>query len=600
MGHVFDWGHELYEEYLPGMRPGRPLPARLPVPAARWRRMALATMHVAGAHGLWFSGFVALPFDVLRFPSPSHAWRTPAAFAAEYRRTGLRWDLDVEARAARLALARGWASVIRPAERAPTRRLSLVDPGYRRAALAEIRRIVPPYRRVSYVAAATGSDEPLLLPPAGPGRRTPFGRSLQRALARALPRAAASRPEGLRVLAWSRLGERRFLALKRAEATLIHRLDPPVRVIPNDFAFVDGFEPWDYSRFGAVADEVEADPYVTYLEREEPGRGRENPGFAAKLLSDLTGRPVRIIVQAFPYAGRRVTSRQVARWAAQALGAGGSDLSFYSEGDPRVSDPALYREILGLAARLRGSVLPPAPEDRSTLLLYATASEGQGQPGRAGPVRYLTRADALYTTYAALGPLGHAAFVFDSDRRVEADPARLRGVRTIWLPRADVLGPALVRELIGWVRGGGALIVTDPGAFGRSPEGMPLRRLAAPLLAPLRRAPAAPALALSGGALAPGRPGRPLRLPIPGRARLAFARVPAGARVVARLRGRPAALLRRVGAGWVLQLADDPMRPATLLRPAPLVAFVTAVQRWRRGSFSERSWDYAIPPRPSR
>src|SRR5207248_11458614 len=116
-------------------------------PPPRWFRIIDGILRTAGRNGLWFSGFGALPFDVPLNPKEPKQWRNPANFMRQYRRTGLSWDVNLEARAAKVALARKMAVVSNPSADAPTRRLSLIDPGYRKAALREIRRLVPFYRR---------------------------------------------------------------------------------------------------------------------------------------------------------------------------------------------------------------------------------------------------------------------------------------------------------------------------------------------------------------------------------------------------------------------------------------------------------------------
>ena len=117
-----------------------------------------------------------------------------------------------------------------------TRRLSLLDPAYRREALREIRRIVPRLRGLPYVNLYTGSDEPIAVLPRGrTARSSPFGRRLARDFRRgdglraAGPgRAAHERAgrEALRWLAWSRFSGDRFFAMKAEQARLIRRLDP--------------------------------------------------------------------------------------------------------------------------------------------------------------------------------------------------------------------------------------------------------------------------------------------------------------------------------------------------------------------------------------
>ena len=611
-GTVSTWGHELNQNELPRWNP-----ATAPVFAPRrWYPIVDGILRESGANGLWFSGPSALPFPPLPLsPKEPVGWRTPSRFAAQFRRTGLRWDVAVEIWAARKALQRRSVTISDPTAEltAYTRRLSLLDPVYRREALREIRRIVPRLRNLPYVNLYTGSDEPIALIPRGSkARSSAFGRRLARDFRRAtgfaLPDPAArpstSAQEGLRWLAWSRFSSDRFFAMKAEQARLIRRLDPDALVSPNDYGFIDGFMPWDYTRLAGFADVVEADPYVSYPERDRAGRGRYNPGFGAKLLSDLSGRRTRIVVQGFDYSRYQPVPGDLWTWTAQALRAGATDISFFASDNPRFTNRRLYRAMLDVARSLRGTRLPAPPTDPEQLVLYATASEGQAQPNRVGNVRYRTDGDAIYTTYSLLGELAGGAFSFDADTRLSAQPARLAAARTLWLPRADTLDAPFADQLAAWVRAGGTLVVTDPEAFTRSATGAPLTAVRDALIgAPLGPPRPGRMLQVEQGALAPGLPDDLLSVPIDADRAQAFAAVPAGSTVVARfIDGAPAAILRPVGAGRVLAFAADPMVPSVLDEPLDLARLVGAIHRWAGGTVDHPAWRYRIPgdPQPTR
>jgi Beta-galactosidase len=610
-GTVSTWAHELNQNELPRWNP-KTAPV---IPPRRWYRIVDGILSESGQNGLWFSGPSALPFPPLPLgPKEPVGWRTPSRFAAQFRRTGLRWDVAVEVWAARRALQRKTATVSDPTAdpTAYTRRLSLLDPGYRREALREIRRIVPGLAGKPYVSVYTGSDEPITLIPRGKARSTPFGRRLARDFRRAtgfaLPDPAArpsrSPREGLRWLAWSRFSGDRFFRMKEEQARLIRRLDPSAVVSPNDYGFIDGFIPWDYTRLAGFADVVEADPYVSFPERDRAGRGRYNPGFGAKLMSDLTGKRVRIIVQAFDYSRYQPVPGDLWTWTAQALRAGATDISFFASDNPRFTNRRLYQAMLDVARSVRGTRLPAPPSDPQQLVLFSTASEGQAQPDRAGNVRYRTDGDAIYTTYSLLGELSGGAFSFDADTRLAAEPARLAAARTLWLPRADTLEAPFAEQLAAWVRGGGTLVVTDPDAFTRTPSGAPLAAVRDALIgAPLGPPRPGRILEVDANALGAGLPDDLLSVPIDAPQARAFGAVPAGATVVARfIDGAPAALLRQVGAGRVLAFAADPMTPSVLDEPLDLTRFVAAIHRWAGGAVDQPAWRYRIPgdPQPAR
>lgn len=604
-GRVSDWSHELNQEDLPQWRERTAPPYR---PAA-WAKIIDGILTTAGDNGLDFSGVSALPFPPLPLsPKETPGWRTPSRFMAQYRRSGLSWDVAVEVWAARNALNKKRAVVSDPGTKAWARRLSLLDPAYRIEALREIRRIVPTVRSKPYVNYYTGSDEPFVVLPHGKARRTPFGRKLaadfRRATGFTLPdpnaRRSSRTTERLRWLAWSRYSGQRFFAIKAEQAALIRTLDPDAVVDPNDYGFIDGFIPWDYTRLSDFADVVEADPYVSYPERDRVGRGRYNPGFGAKLMSDLTGKRTRIVVQAFNYSRYTPTAGDLWTWSAQALRAGATDISFFASDNPRFSRPKFYDTMLQIAKSLRGTRLPAPPTDPSQLVLYSTASEGQAQPDRLGDVRYRTSGDAIYTTYSLLGELEGGRFSFDADTRLVSDPARLAAAKTLWMPRGDTLDPVFAQRVADWVRAGGTLIVTDPAAFTRTPTGTSLAGVRDVLIgAPLGPPRSGTVLEVQPGALGAGTPDDLLTLPIDSAGPRAFASVPTGASVVARfIDGAPAAILRPVGAGRVLAFSADLMAPSVLDGPLDLARFVGDIQRWAGGTLADPAWNYRIPGDP--
>ncbi|MEQ8834223.1 MAG: hypothetical protein RIB67_07230 [Miltoncostaeaceae bacterium] len=608
-GTVVTWSHELNQNEFPAWDP-----ERAPViPPRRWYRVIDGTLKRSGEAGLWFGGVSALPFPPLPLhPREPFRWRTPRRLAAAHRATGLRWDVAVEVWAARRALSSGRAVVSDPRVEAHTRRLSLLDPAYRAEALREIRRIVPRLRNAPYVNFYTGSDEPVTILPIGRARVTPFGRALARdfrrrtglALPNPLARNSRAVSEQLRWLAWSRYSGARFFRMKAEQAAVIRRLDPDAVISPNDYGFIDGFIPWDYSVLERFADVVEADPYVSFAERDRRGRGRYNPGFAAKFLGDLTGKRVRIITQAFEYSGYEPEVGDLWTWSAQALRAGATDLSLFASDNPRFTRPDFYAGMLSIARAMRGARLPDPPVDGAQVVLYATASEGQAQPHRPGGQRYRTPGDELYTTHSLLGELGHGAFRFAPDTRIARSPDGLAGVRTLWLPRAETLDRVVADRILAWVRSGGTLVLTDPEAFTRTPGGASLADVRSALVgAPIAGARAGTVMEVAPGALGAGSPDDVLTLPVDGPRPRAFGAVPEGAGVVARyIDGSPGALLRTVGAGRVLAFSGDLMAPSALEDPADLVRFVRDVHRWAGGTLDHPAWTWRLPgdPQPER
>lgn len=601
MGGVSSWAHELNQDELPRYRPGR-----LVYPPARWNAMMRALITTSGRNGLGFSGPSALPFPPLPLaPNEPVSWRNPRLFGAVYAQTGLRWDVAYEVWAARKALAAG-ATVVDPSVSpfAYTQRLSLLDPTYAATSLAEIRRIAPSLRGRPFLGYFQGSDEPMIRLPRGRvARESAYARRMSAGVARfgqrppsATAPATRSPAEGLRWLAYNRWASQEFFALKRRQAGLIRRLVPGARIAPNDYGFIRGFVPWDYSQLG-FADLVEADPYVSYAENLRPGRGRYNPGFAAKFLSDITGKPTRIILQGFTYAGYTPNVEDLSVWASQALRAGASDLSIYASGNPRFTDRPFYQGMLDLARSLRGTRLPDPPVDARVRVLYAMASEAQGQPYGSGDDRYLTSGDALYTAYGLLGEQARGAFRFDSDTRLARTPAAWQDMSVLWLPRADTLEPAFARRLVSWVAAGGTLVVADPDAFTRTPSGRSLAAVHANLVgATLGPPQEGRVLRVDAAAMGAGRPSDDLFLPIDADVVRGFATVPAGSQVLARFTNdTPAVISRAVGQGRVIAFSTSILTPQVFTDPIDAVAFVRDLHAGYGGVLDHPAWGYRVP-----
>ena len=363
-------------------------------------------------------------------------WRTPSRFSAQFRRTGLRWDVAVEVWAARRALQRKTATVSDPTAEptAYTRRLSLLDPGYRREALREIRRIVPRLRNAPFVNLYTGSDEPIALLPRGRARASAV-RPPPRARLPPRDRLRAAGPGGppqhLRPRAAALAG---LVALLR-------------RALPRDEAGAGAADPPARPRRAGEPQRLRVHRRLHALGLHPPGRVRRRRG----------GRSLRELPRARPGRAGALQPglrRQAAVGPHRACGCASSSRASTTRAtspcpatsgpgaprpcarapptsassprdNPRFTNRRLYQAMLDVARSLRGTRLPAPPTDPEQLVLYSTASEGQAQPDRAGNVRYRTDGDAIYTTYSLLGELSGGAFSFDADTRLAAEPARL-------------------------------------------------------------------------------------------------------------------------------------------------------------------------------
>ena len=604
MGAVFSWGYELRQKNLPAWRP-----TRNPFSQPAWARRVNGILLKSGQSGLWFSGSTALPFDLpINKVEPTKGWFNAPNYLRLYRQTGVKFDVNWELRVADLAKRRKLHTSWNIKLKIPARRYNMLSPGWQKTALREIRRIVPKTRTLPYRNYYTGVDEPMVFPPFGPATTSAFGK---RFLAEVQQRYGQPAPggnapptddpqEGLKWLAFNRYTGERYFALRGEQARLIKQLDPTGLVSPNSLAWINGFIPWDYTKFADFADVIELDPYTSYDEATTPGRGRYNHGFGTKLMSDLTGKPIRTIVQAFPYQGYDPAPADVWTWATQALRAGATDLTLYAENNPIARRPKVYAAMLDIARSLRGTRLPAPPVDPAQVVVYATASEGQGQPHLKIGERPRTLANQLYTTYSVLGELNHSAFSFDADTRLTADPARLARARTVWLPRGETLDRPFAQALLAWVQGGGTLIVTDPQAFTGTPDGGSLADIRDALIGAGIASVADGPIAVGADVVGPGAPARRLAVPVRQGDAARFAQLPAGAEALGTNQdGSPAVIRRAVGAGRVVAFAGDVMFPATLDAPQELVALVGALQSWVGAATGVASWRYEIAGNPA-
>lgn len=478
---TFTWSHNLSQRWLPrGLRDG--------YTRAGWLAEVSAMLEESGRAGLDFSGYYALPWRIPeRYVAEPTAWRKPSELARRYKSSRLTWDVAAEA-GTYWAAARSGAMDFDPRSRSIEARVSPLDPVYEAVAAKELATAARAVRGRPYVAIYQGLDEPYF--PLPRVSRSRWSAWLKAADARiraeygygrlGMPeptsRAFARDPERhLRWIAFNRWASDAYLAQRLRLKTHLRSIDAEAVYAPSDLKFVDGIPAIDFSRWAQVADVVEGDPYFSRAERAAPGRGRHNHGFGAKFLSDLTRRPVRIIVQAFDYARYSPTRSDLVEWTSQAL-IGGADLvSYYELDNPRFSRPDRYAALLGLARALRTvrtSKEAPASDDITVLWSLTSGAT------RAG----WSVGDPTYAAYVMLGPGSGARFRFISDTQVERGEIDLRRSKVIFVPEARYLPRTVAAALSAWVDAGGTLVVGDPWAFDTDRAGASLADIRSHLL----------------------------------------------------------------------------------------------------------------------
>jgi hypothetical protein len=201
---------------------------------------------------------------------------------------------------------------------------------------------------------------------------------------------------------------------------------------------------------------MECDPYASSAERTR-GRGVFNHGFGAKFMSDLSGKPVRIVAQAFDYAGYEMTSDDLREWLSQALRCGASAIDYYELDTPRWTHPDRWKMMLHLSrliTRMNRVNLPKSADTAIVYSLYTHMSQGYSAGG-----------DQLYAAHVLLGELAGSWFTFVSDAQLERGEKSLDGYKAVYLPLAKYTTPEAAKAIERYVRAGGTLICGDAEAF---------------------------------------------------------------------------------------------------------------------------------------
>jgi hypothetical protein len=231
---------------------------------------------------------------------------------------------------------------------------------------------------------------------------------------------------------------------------------------------MSGFVPFDMNRLAKYADYLQCDPYASSAEVRR-GRGVYNHGFGAKLLRDLGAKHVQIVLQAFDYAGYKMTPDDLLEWASQALRSGADRLCFYHQDNPRFTDPARWKMMLHISKTVSEMKAIKRPTATKTAIFCSSMSLRAEGPS--------CLADEIYTAYALLGEKLGCWFDFVSDLQLERGSRKLSDYKVIYLPLGAYQDEATARKLMDWVKAGGTLICGDPTVWSFGPDGADLSAL---------------------------------------------------------------------------------------------------------------------------
>jgi hypothetical protein len=459
-GHytVVSWAHDLNPKDKKGFKSPEL------ADDATWQKAAQAIFKETGEAGM---GFMDLPGRL----DASEPWRTAEFHREQFRKYGVRYDVFSENSGSTAAGLKRGAELLnatgKDLGRKPT--VSWVDPAYVEAQCAILRKLGTQLRGEPFVGYYYGKDEPSIHIPEGtPDHWGAYGRAMAKEVleqygygrfAAPLPREKSFQDDPnkpLRWIAYNRWMNDKFVASRTRLSQALHEADPGARYSPANYWFMSGFQPYDFSRLAACSDLMECDPYASSAERSR-GRGVFNHGFGAKFMSDLTGKPVRVIAQAFHYAGYDMSPDDLREWVSQSLRCGASAIDYYEMDSPRWTDLPRWKMMLHLSSVVTHMNRIDLPRTADTAVLYALYTHMSHGPSTTG--------DQVYAAHALLGELAGSWFSFVSDAQLERGERSLAGYRAVYLPLAKYMTPAATKIIEDYVRAGGALVCGDAEAF---------------------------------------------------------------------------------------------------------------------------------------
>ena len=305
-------------------------------------------------------------------------WRTAEFHREQFRKYGVRYDVWSEGGGSIAAALKNGAELLNATAKDLGRKpsVSWVDPAYVEAQAQILRKLGAQLKGEPFVGYYYGKDEPSVhLPEGAPEQWGAYGRAMAKEVleqygsgrfAAPLPKEKSFQEDPnkpLRWLAYNRWMNDQFIASRCRLRQVLREADPGARYSPADYWFMSGFQPYDFSRLAACSDLMECDPYASSAERER-GRGVFNHGFGAKFMCDLTDKPVRIIAQAFHYAGYSMTPDDLREWVSQALRCGASAIDYYTMDSPRWTDLPRWKMMLHLSSVITRMNRIALPSDR--------------------------------------------------------------------------------------------------------------------------------------------------------------------------------------------------------------------------------------------
>jgi hypothetical protein len=579
--------------------------------AAAWQKEVQTIFKEAGEAGM---GFMDLPGRL----DGKEPWRTAEFHREQFQKYGVRYDVFSESSASTAAGLKNGAELLNPTAKDLGRKSSVswVDPAYVEAQGAILRKLGAQLRSEPFVGYYYGKDEPSIHIPEGtPDGWGAYGRTMAKEVLEQygfgrftvpLPKENSfleDTNQPLRWIAYNRWMGDKFVVSRCRLGQALHEAAPDARYSPANYWFMSGFPLYDYSRLATCSDLMECDPYASSAERER-GRGVFNHGFGAKFMVDLTGKPVRIVAQAFHYAGYEMSPDDLREWVSQALRCGASAITYYEMDSPRWSDPARWKMMLylsGVVTRMNRIAVPTSADTAVLYALYTHMSQGASTSG-----------DQVYAAHALVGEWAGSWFQFVSDAQLERGERKLDGYKVVYLPLGKYMTPEASKMVEEYVRAGGVLVCGDAEAFGSDLVGNDTSATRERLLGIRVLGPKVPQ-AQKGGAATDrillksaqwGLPaGTSLRLfESKGRDDISPVRAlelrladPQAEVLGTYANGAPAIVSHRLGQGRVITFAANPFSPRVTVDESAWPAAIKGLQQSLGCKVDQPIWHFAIP-----
>jgi len=414
-------------------------------------------------------------------------------------------------------------------------------------------------------------------------------------------------------IAFNRWSSDKYIEVLRKQYEIVKKEAPTKIFIPCNLMPTIGIPPIDYDKLSHVGDIISCDPYASLIELR-PGRGIFNHGFATQYIKDLTGKPIKTIVQIIKFGGYDPTPDDVREWITQAVKSGALVIDLFDSNTGGSSsyfkNPPRWEEMVRVAKLVSQMGRIKYPEKAKTAIYVSSSSMASQSWWATG--------DEPYTAYCLLGEKAGSWFEFVSDHQLQRGIKNLSDYKIVYVPFATYELPENVERLIDFARNGGTLIVGDPQAFEWNIDGTKTgnireKLVGAKIVAPIQDEKVNAISIVNQDVLLKGYAGSQ-ELPIYGRFRVAddHYHYASPARVNNRFGlkieanntvvlgkfsdGKPAIILRNFEKGKVLYFAANPFVADAVSESSAWGDFFKVVQKNAGVKVDLPIWRFEIPP----